>query len=255
METWMFYSYKGGSGRTVASANVAAAMAKLGKRVLIIDMDFEAPGLHSVFLVEETKKFKNKRGIQDYLRGNIETGSIREELIIDLTSEEGLPEHFPIPEQACLLYLMASPRSSVVFTGESELHPKMEELIKYISKKEGLDYIILDAASGIRESFTLSIQVCDKLIIFFKWSRQHLEGTIRVIKLMEVMKDVEGGIWRPYNLVASAVPGEKDLGNLEDQVLARALKGAKIESQKKLSDESGNKINHIFEIPEIIELK
>jgi MinD-like ATPase involved in chromosome partitioning or flagellar assembly len=41
-----FYSYKGGTGRTMALANVAWILASAGRRVLVIDWDFEAPGLH-----------------------------------------------------------------------------------------------------------------------------------------------------------------------------------------------------------------
>lgn len=44
-----FYSYKGGVGRTLALANVAALLAKWGRRVLCIDWDLEAPGLHQYF--------------------------------------------------------------------------------------------------------------------------------------------------------------------------------------------------------------
>lgn len=44
-----FYSYKGGVGRTLALANVAALLATWGYRVLCIDWDIEAPGLHLYF--------------------------------------------------------------------------------------------------------------------------------------------------------------------------------------------------------------
>ncbi|MCK5269161.1 MAG: tetratricopeptide repeat protein [Sedimentisphaerales bacterium] len=44
-----FYSYKGGVGRTMALANVAVLLAKRGKRVLMLDWDLEAPGLHRYF--------------------------------------------------------------------------------------------------------------------------------------------------------------------------------------------------------------
>ncbi|WP_405730183.1 FxSxx-COOH system tetratricopeptide repeat protein [Streptomyces sp. NBC_00028] len=40
-----FYSYKGGSGRTMALANTAWIMASQGRRVLVVDWDLEAPGL------------------------------------------------------------------------------------------------------------------------------------------------------------------------------------------------------------------
>lgn len=44
-----FYSYKGGAGRTMALANVAWILASNGKRVLAVDWDLEAPGLHRYF--------------------------------------------------------------------------------------------------------------------------------------------------------------------------------------------------------------
>ena len=44
-----FYSYKGGTGRTMALANIAWLLASNNKRVLAIDWDMEAPGLHQYF--------------------------------------------------------------------------------------------------------------------------------------------------------------------------------------------------------------
>jgi len=41
-----FYSYKGGTGRSMALANVAWIIASNGYRVLVVDWDLEAPGLH-----------------------------------------------------------------------------------------------------------------------------------------------------------------------------------------------------------------
>ena len=44
-----FYSYKGGTGRSQALANVAWILASNRRRVLVIDWDLEAPGLHRYF--------------------------------------------------------------------------------------------------------------------------------------------------------------------------------------------------------------
>ncbi|MFI6643394.1 FxSxx-COOH system tetratricopeptide repeat protein [Streptomyces sp. NPDC050504] len=44
-----FYSYKGGTGRTMALANTAWILAANGNRVLAVDWDLEAPGLHRFF--------------------------------------------------------------------------------------------------------------------------------------------------------------------------------------------------------------
>ena len=47
-----FYSYKGGTGRTMALANSAYVLAERlapGEKVLVVDWDLEAPGLHRFF--------------------------------------------------------------------------------------------------------------------------------------------------------------------------------------------------------------
>lgn len=49
-----FYSFKGGVGRSMAVANVATIRAQKGHEVLVLDFDFEAPGLHRYFLTDES---------------------------------------------------------------------------------------------------------------------------------------------------------------------------------------------------------
>ncbi|WP_214325435.1 FxSxx-COOH system tetratricopeptide repeat protein [Nonomuraea sediminis] len=44
-----FYSYKGGTGRTMSLANTAWILASHGHRVLAVDWDLESPGLHRFF--------------------------------------------------------------------------------------------------------------------------------------------------------------------------------------------------------------
>jgi Mrp family chromosome partitioning ATPase len=46
VETVVFHSYKGGVGRSLLLANAALFLARLGKGVVALDFDFEAPGLH-----------------------------------------------------------------------------------------------------------------------------------------------------------------------------------------------------------------
>src|SRR5882724_2390406 len=63
-----FYSYKGGTGRSMALANAAWLLAMNGKRVLTIDWDLEAPGLYRYFepfLAD--KSLSDSNGIIDFV--------------------------------------------------------------------------------------------------------------------------------------------------------------------------------------------
>jgi len=46
------HSYKGGTGKSTITANVAVALALKGRRVGIMDMDLEGPGLHVFFNID-----------------------------------------------------------------------------------------------------------------------------------------------------------------------------------------------------------
>ncbi len=69
-EVITFYSFKGGVGRTMGLANVAALYAQNGKRVLALDFDFEAPGLHKYFLKprDGSKTPELRDGVLNYLQ-------------------------------------------------------------------------------------------------------------------------------------------------------------------------------------------
>ena len=66
-----FYSYKGGTGRSMALANAACLLAQRLKgpsqRVLVLDWDLEAPGLHRFFTPRsEDSENINRPGVLDY---------------------------------------------------------------------------------------------------------------------------------------------------------------------------------------------
>src|SRR4051794_6146130 len=64
-----FYSYKGGTGRSMSLANVAWVLASAGHRVLTIDWDLEAPGLHRYFdPFLSDKSLERSTGIIDFVR-------------------------------------------------------------------------------------------------------------------------------------------------------------------------------------------
>ncbi len=63
-----FYSFKGGTGRTMALANVAWILAANGMRVLIADWDLESPGLHRFFQPFTDARSNERPGIVDFVR-------------------------------------------------------------------------------------------------------------------------------------------------------------------------------------------
>ena len=97
MKTITFYSYKGGTGRSLATAQLAVILARFGKSVCVVDFDFEAPGLHHKFRsVRRIPDFD--KGLVNYINDYIATGKMEslENKLIKLTSgEKGVIHIFP----------------------------------------------------------------------------------------------------------------------------------------------------------------
>ena len=66
------HSFRGGTGKSNTTANLAAQVALAGKRVGVVDTDIQSPGIHVLFGLDETKMGKT---INDFLHG---TATIRE---------------------------------------------------------------------------------------------------------------------------------------------------------------------------------
>ena len=60
----VFFSIKGGVGRSTALAATAWALAEEGKRVMVLDLDLESPGLSSALLPKDRRPLF---GITDWL--------------------------------------------------------------------------------------------------------------------------------------------------------------------------------------------
>jgi MinD-like ATPase involved in chromosome partitioning or flagellar assembly len=66
--TVTFYSCKGGTGRTMALANVARILASNGLRVLAADWDLESPAPHRYFAPFLEQSVRDAPGIIDLVR-------------------------------------------------------------------------------------------------------------------------------------------------------------------------------------------
>lgn len=67
-QIYTFFSYKGGVGRSMATANIAIYLNWLGYKVLVMDCDLDAPGIEHYFLTgHDLEKAKEKEGVVELL--------------------------------------------------------------------------------------------------------------------------------------------------------------------------------------------
>ena len=88
-----FYSYKGGTGRTMALANVGWILASAGHRVLLVDWDLEAPGLHRYLhplLVDP--ELRSSNGLINMVQSYVRTVLSPQEPAVRATPAGGVPQ-------------------------------------------------------------------------------------------------------------------------------------------------------------------
>lgn len=93
MKTITFYSYKGGTGRSLAAANMAMALYRIGVSVCLLDFDLHAPGLHHKLSGQLGVRTDFDVGIADYILGSL----LREKRLEkkDLEREFGVTDALP----------------------------------------------------------------------------------------------------------------------------------------------------------------
>ena len=60
------HSYRGGTGKSNTTANLATILAMKGLRVGVVDTDIQSPGIHAIFGLEEAQM---EHSLNDYLWG------------------------------------------------------------------------------------------------------------------------------------------------------------------------------------------
>lgn len=147
-----FFSIKGGVGRSTAMTASAWALAQSGKRVLILDMDLESPGLSSALLPEDRRP---AFGITDWLIEDlVDNGDgVFEELIATSTlARDGeifvVPAHGRNPgEYIAKLGRVWMPKTTS--QGRETWSKRLERLIDRLENKLNPDVILIDSRSGI----------------------------------------------------------------------------------------------------------
>ncbi|MEN9218189.1 MAG: MinD/ParA family protein [Gloeomargarita sp. DG_2_bins_126] len=164
------HSFRGGTGKSNLTANLAVTIAQSGRRVGIVDTDIQSPGIHAIFGLDEDDM---RLSLNDYLWGRCRI----EEAAVDVTPD--LPQGgsiFLIPSS-----LRAGEIARVLREGfdMSLLSQGFDELVDTLK----LDYLFIDTHPGLNEETLLSIAISDCLLLILRPDRQDYQGTAVTVEV------------------------------------------------------------------------
>ncbi|MDW4910100.1 FxSxx-COOH system tetratricopeptide repeat protein [Streptomyces sp. ADMS] len=247
-----FYSYKGGTGRTMALANCAWILAANGKRVLAVDWDLEAPGLHRFFHpFLDSNALAATTGVIDIINDYAwaaTTGTQRsgpwhlnfadvEQHAMSLTPER-LGLRFVDGGSLDFLSAGRQDRSYSASVSSFEWDNFYERLGGGLfldalrdSMKASYDYVLIDSRTGLSDNADIcTIQMPDVLVDCFTLSDQSLDGAAAVAR------SVQDG-YRKRRIRVLPVPMRIDEGEKEKVDAGRALARLKFDGLPKGLDE------------------
>lgn len=166
-EVIVITSGKGGVGKTTTTANVGTGLAKLNKKVVLIDTDIGLRNLDVVMGLENRIVYN----LVDVVEGSCR---VKQALIKDKRYEN--------------LFLLPSAQTR----DKSSVTPEqMKKLIEEL--KEEFDYILLDCPAGIEQGFKNAIAGADRAIIVTTPEVSAIRDADRIIGLLEAneLKHVE----------------------------------------------------------------
>ena len=153
----VFYSMKGGVGRSTAVAACASALAQAGRQVLVLDLDLESPGLSSSLLPSDRQP---AFGITDWLVedlvSNGEAVSDALSSLCTLSSASSgeirvVPAHGGEPgEYLSKLGRIWMPKF-VEGGGRQIWSERLERLVRELEQRHKPDIVLIDARAGIDE--------------------------------------------------------------------------------------------------------
>lgn len=188
---YTFYSYKGGVGRSMALANVAALLSSWGHSVLAIDWDLEAPGLEKYFLKSPSRLVgtrSEKRGVVDIVTA-FAGGS-------PLAWEECLLEAHPYGTDARVDIIGAGQDTPRYVPDLQAINwPRLFNEQGFGAYLEGLrdewlnkyDFVLVDSRTGITDiGGVCTIHLPDVLVLLFTANEQSLAGVLDVLRRAQV---------------------------------------------------------------------
>ncbi|MDP2828895.1 MAG: AAA family ATPase [Sulfuricellaceae bacterium] len=203
-----FYSYKGGVGRSLALANLAYVLAREGKKVLVMDMDLEAPGQHQTDLFRLPAPgpgvVEMLADYLDYRRrlNNDETKGIFRLQLVEryLRIGQGWQVGQELAEEAETGSLWLMPAGEVDKPDYPERLGKLNwdefykeqgraffRLFKAELRRRNFDYVLIDSRTGLSDEFYITtLELADTVVCVTGYNRQNIEGTKRIL---EVLRD------------------------------------------------------------------
>ncbi|MFJ8047319.1 FxSxx-COOH system tetratricopeptide repeat protein [Streptomyces luteogriseus] len=221
-----FYSQKGGTGRTMAVANVAWILASNGYHVLAADWDVEAPGLHRYFHpFLDTATSAATTGVLNLFSGYVTEWRTRPatESAADLRQRlarvlpHAVSVDWTFPDGGSLDYMPAGRQDGEYLTHLMDFSwrefaerfggTRFLEALRH-DMKSHYDFTLIDSRCGVSDLVGLcTIDLPDILVNCFTLSSQSIEGAARMAR--SILRDVHP---RPLRIlpVAMRVADDKD---------------------------------------------
>jgi MinD-like ATPase involved in chromosome partitioning or flagellar assembly len=221
--TITFYSFKGGVGRTMALANVAAQLARMGRKVLLVDFDLEAPGLETF---ERLRPPQPHAGVVEYV-----TEYRRAHCAPDV--REYIYSAGSVGKKGGQLWVMPAGRRDATYQSalakidwirlyrDEDGFLLLEDTKAQWEQEFKPDYVLIDSRTGHTDVKGICTrQLPDVVVVLFFPNEQNLVGLRAVCQ--EIRSEREQGLKKNIGLhfVMSNVPDLDD----EDKVLQRRLR-------------------------------
>ncbi|MGW4212664.1 tyrosine-protein kinase family protein [Lentzea sp. NPDC004789] len=181
-----FYSYKGGVGRSFTMANIAVLLARWGYRVLTIDWDLEAPGLHHYFapVLQEAPKGGVIDLAHDFLSGAKQPTS--HALEVDVTGSGRLS-------------LLAAGRMDRSYMGRmqainwGDLYRRGFATFLEVCRERWTadhDFVLIDSRTGISDIAGIcTAHLPDRLVVLFTANDQNLDEVVDITRRADDARD------------------------------------------------------------------
>ena len=166
------HSFRGGTGKSNTTANLAAEVALEGKRVGVIDTDIQSPGIHVLFGLDESSMGHT---LNEFLHNECQIHDAAFPVGENATDAKGRAKLAGKKLWLIPSSIQAREISKVLKEGVD--FNRLNEGIQTILQELELDYLFIDTHPGLNEETLLSIAISDILIIILRPDGQDIQGT------------------------------------------------------------------------------